>query len=74
MGDWFVAEAVSGAQGSGYRQTIFTRHAPAVRQRLQQFDEEIESLVADSGTPPLESRRGAIEQIDRLVAELEKGA
>jgi hypothetical protein len=70
LGDWFVAESVSGAQGSGYRQTIFTRHAPAVRQRMEQFDEEIEARLADSGTPALQSRRVAIEQIDRVLADL----
>ena len=30
VGDWFAAESVSSSVGQGYRQTIFTRHAPSM--------------------------------------------
>lgn len=70
VGDWFVAAAASGLQGAGYRQTILSRHAPTMRRRVAQFDEELDDLLAQAGTAPTDSRRVAIEAIDRVLASL----
>lgn len=45
VGDWFAAEAVSVSPKGGYIQTIFTRHAPAVQEYIENFDMEFKSLV-----------------------------
>lgn len=68
VGDWFVAAAAAGAQGVGYLQTIFSRHAPTMRQRVAQFDEEVDDLLCQSGVAPSDSRRVAIEAIDKALA------
>ena len=70
VGDWFVATAAAGAQGTGYRQTIFSRHAPTMPQRVAAFDEELDDLLCQAGVAPTDSRRAAVETIDRIVAGL----
>jgi hypothetical protein len=73
VGDWFAAESLSGSQGVGYRQTVFVRHAPNMRRRIEEFDSEMEELLATAGIEPGASRGVAIERIDALVVELEQG-
>jgi len=70
VGNWFAAESVSAEVGKGYRQTIFTRHAPTVMARAAQFDEEFDELLALRKVKPLESRRWAIEQITGILKKL----
>jgi hypothetical protein len=61
VGDWFCAEAVNAQAGIGYHQTIFTRHAPSMQSRIDQFDEEFESLLINLGWHPENSREKAIQ-------------
>jgi hypothetical protein len=70
VGDWFVAAAASSAQGTGFRQTIFSRHAPTMRQRTAAFDEELDDLLSRTGAAPNTSRRAVIEAIDKVLAGL----
>ncbi|RPJ60470.1 MAG: hypothetical protein EHM23_10280 [Acidobacteria bacterium] len=42
LGNWFCAESVSAQVGQGYFQTIFTRHAPTLRDKIEAFDQEFE--------------------------------
>jgi hypothetical protein len=70
VGDWFAAESVYGTQGAGYRQTIFTRHAPSMQRRVEEFDAELYRLLEEAGVPAGQSRVAAIASIDRVLAEL----
>jgi len=63
VGDWFVAESMTPRPGAGYLQTVFTRHAPTVLDRLRQFDEEFDELLEETGTDPSLSRLAAITKI-----------
>jgi len=67
VGNWFTAEAVSAAIGKGYRHTIFTRHAPSVKNAMEEFDEEFSALLKTGWT--LENCR--MKTIDVLEALLD---
>ena len=75
VGDWFLAEAVTGVIGKGYKQTIFTRHAPSMQNMIKLFDQAFEECLKnerwswDSET----SREYAIEELDRIINELNNG-
>lgn len=70
LGDWFLAEAVSGTMGVGYQQTIFTRHAPTVRSRLEAFDGEFIDLLEEAGTAVGESRDVAIGILEERMEQV----
>ena len=70
LGDWFFAESVLGEIGRGYRQTIFSRHAPTILNRVQEFDEELEELIAMRGCRVEESRRAAIDEMETIIRGL----
>lgn len=70
VGDWFAAEAVSASLGQGYRQTIFTRHAPSMRSRIELFDKEFKELIQELGWEAEKSREKAIDTIKGIIAEL----
>jgi hypothetical protein len=72
VGDWFAAESVSAALGKGYRQTIFTRHAPSVHKRIELFDMELENLLQTKGVASGLSRNAAIAEIKNILIEIEK--
>jgi hypothetical protein len=70
VGDWFAAASIVGRPSTGYRQTIFTRHAPTVRARMALFDQEFaECEPWPDGGP---SRQAAIAFLERLTAKLRK--
>ena len=68
IGDWFVSEAVIPRHdvGGGYRLTMFTRHAPTVLQRVDQFNREL----GDYLLPGPSSRLAAIETIREILKTL----
>jgi len=70
VGDWFVAEAVSASLGEGYRQTIFTRHAPTVQAKIALFDQELEEILRDEGIDPASSRAAAVADIEKVLKGL----
>lgn len=69
VGDWFAAESVSMA---GPRQTNFTTHAPSMQSRIQQFDEELHSVLKATKVRPEDSRRIALRKIDRIISSLKR--
>lgn len=70
VGDWFYAGAVAASQGKGYRQTIFTRHAPSMRGYIKEFDTDFKELLDEAGWTPESSREEAIELLKSLIAEI----
>lgn len=70
VGDWFAAEAFAN-KGKGYLQTMFTRHAPFMRNYIKDFDEDLESLIKKQGTS-CSSREYAIQTIEQIVNELKE--
>jgi hypothetical protein len=72
VGDWFSASSLSGAPTKGYRQTIFTRHAPTVRAHIQLFDAAFEEAMQARPWTAKSSRLGAIGMLSRLVAKLRR--
>jgi hypothetical protein len=70
VGDWFAAESVSGTIQGGYKQTIFTRHAPSVVTRVESFDREFAELLAEAGWSAETSRASALERLDDLIEKI----
>jgi len=70
VGDWFVAKSISGKPGQGYRQTIFTRHAPTIEQMIDEFDTLFRQKLG--ALKPRESRLHAIDEIMLRILALEK--
>lgn len=69
IGDWLLAEAVVPHYKSrGYQKTAFTRHAPTVLDRVQEFERDLLEGLADDKLEAGESRSAAIEEIERLLA------
>jgi hypothetical protein len=73
LGNWFTAESLAGEGGRGYRQTVFTRHAPTVMEKLDTFDAEFDELLSAVNVKPEESRRWAIGIIEHIIGEAKAG-
>jgi hypothetical protein len=71
VGDWFSAESVSAVVGKGYYQTIFTRHAASLQERIANFDSEFQELLTASGTDAGSSRVKALQVIGKEIQMLE---
>ena len=67
LGDWFYAESIAVTLTTGYRQTIFTRHAPSMQAKIDLFDREFSALLTKSGWRAEESRMRALKEIDRII-------
>ncbi len=67
VGNWFLAESVSAVSGSGYYQTIFTRHAPSMQARIEEFDSEFDSLLDKHHWTANDSRKNAIRELKALI-------
>jgi hypothetical protein len=74
VGDWFAAQSVSVSITRGYRQTVFTTHAPSMESRIELFDQEFDELLQDSRWTPSSSRLAAISSIKEVVAGLKEDA
>ena len=72
VGDWFIAESVSASPGKGYRQTIFTRHAPTVHRKIELFDREFDNIQQAQPHQTVSSRESAINEIKKLLNEIGK--
>ena len=70
VGNWFAAEAVRAKRGTGYLQTVFTRHAPTLMSKIEAFDEEFAGLLDLHGWTRKGSRRAAIRLIQRRIQAL----
>jgi hypothetical protein len=71
VGDWFLAESYSSALGTGFRQTIFTTHAPSMKTRIETFEHEFEHLLKKMGCDGPDSARRAIDYIDEEIKRIE---
>lgn len=71
VGNWFIAESLIPKPG-GYRQTIFSWHAPTVSRWVQRFDEQFDHLCHQRGVDISRSRESAIERITGIIAEYRK--
>ncbi|MDR3688504.1 MAG: toll/interleukin-1 receptor domain-containing protein [Fimbriimonas sp.] len=69
VGNWFCAEAIAGSLQAGFRQTVFTRHAPTVMEKLYDFDAKFDELL-DGHIRKQESRDYAIAHIEDLIKSL----
>jgi hypothetical protein len=74
VGDWFSAESVSAIVGQGYFQTIFTRHAATIQEKIANFDSEFQELLVDNHTEPQESRVKAMEIIAEQIEDATRKA
>lgn len=74
VGDWFFAESVSAALGQGYKHTIFTRHAPSIRSRIEAFDQEFEDLFNRqcSEVKGKSSKKIVTDRIEVILADIIK--
>jgi hypothetical protein len=70
VGDWFVAESLTPRTGEGYKQTIFSWHAPTVLRWVRKFDQEFEELQRQSGLSTVASLKSAITRIKEILASL----
>jgi hypothetical protein len=70
VGNWFLALAVAVVSGRGYYQTIFTRHAPSMQAKIEEFDDEFHRLLDERGWEPENSRLHAITEIRNLLEKL----
>jgi hypothetical protein len=70
VGDWFHAQSVSSTMGHGYRQTIFTCHAPSMQMKIELFDQEFEELLQTLGWNAASSKNEAISLIKNLINDL----
>jgi ubiquinone/menaquinone biosynthesis C-methylase UbiE len=73
VGDWFVAESLVRRPTQGYRQTVFSSHAPTVLRAFRRFDDEFNELCKSSGLEPDDSRRAAVEKIKEIIGALAGG-
>ncbi len=67
LGDWFYAESAFASQGSGYRQTIFTRHAPSMKAKIDLFDQEFNSLLDKLDWKAETSKLKAMERLRKIA-------
>ena len=70
VGDWFAAESVSATIGLGYRQTIFTCHAPSMWSRIELFDQEHNELKQSMGWTAESSKLAVINIIKEIIADI----
>jgi hypothetical protein len=74
VGDWFLAESISPDLSKGYRHTIFTRHAPTIRDRIRTFDQEFDELLQELPSGACATRIGVIQALKQLLASKPQAA
>lgn len=72
VGDWFAAESISSSMGHGYRQTIFTHHAPSMKMKIDLFDQEFEELRKNMKCEAADSAKETIGIIAQLMKDIKK--
>ena len=70
VGDWFVAEAQIPRPGDGYRQTVFTWHAPTVLSAVRDFDTAFETICREQNVEPSKSVIHTVEVLRQRLKEL----
>lgn len=69
VGDLFSAESLAGYQNWGFRQTMFTRHAPTIKKQIEEFDSRFEDVKKKQGSDT--SVKHAIEEIKKRLVVIE---
>jgi hypothetical protein len=69
VGDWFMAESISPDMTTGYRHTLFTRHAPTIRDRIETFDQEFEELLEEAQNRSCATKAGVIQALRDLISQ-----
>jgi hypothetical protein len=67
VGDWFYAESVSAPH---IWQTIYTRHAPSIQEKIDLFDAEFKEILDTRGWIEENCREMAIQYIKRKIVEI----
>jgi hypothetical protein len=67
VGDWFSTESYYRSEAQGFKHSLFTRHAPAIKSKIEAFDEEFDALLRANGTAPGASRKAAVKRIEDLL-------
>lgn len=67
VGDWFSSEAFSRTVSSGFKQAIFTRHAPGIQRKIDVFDDEFDYLLQKNGVKAGASKSAAVNEIKRYI-------
>ena len=70
VGNWFLAESVKSVMGAGYQQTIFTRHAPTIQDRIDKFDDEFQALLDSQESSGQSSREYVMQVIQAEIDQL----
>ena len=70
VGSWFAATSVAASIVQGYRQTIFTRHAPTMQTRIELFDRDFDELLQASKWSAESSRARATEELKAKITVL----
>ena len=71
VGNWFLAESISGAIGKGYRQTVFTRYAPVIEERITIFDNHLSELLSRENSSAGSSRTRTIERLNKIICHID---
>jgi hypothetical protein len=69
VGDWFMATSLIGTRAAGYRQTIFTRHAPTIGEQIRLFNREFDDTKEFPGQGS--SRQNAIAYLSNETERLQ---
>jgi hypothetical protein len=69
VGDWFEAYSLV-PRTEGYRQTVFSWHAPTVLNSINKFDDKFNELYKKSGIEVNASRKAAIKKIKEIIGVL----
>lgn len=69
VGDWFLAESVSFKFFGGFTNTVFTRNAEEIFNRIEYFEAELEELLEENKWTEKNSRVKAIEALKILVSD-----
>jgi hypothetical protein len=69
VGDWFVAESATLDTHAGYSNTVFTRHAPTVLDRIARFDRQFNALLTQTVQSNRPSVQAAIELIEAEMGQ-----
>jgi hypothetical protein len=69
VGDWFEAYSLV-PRSEGYRQTVFSWHAPTVLNSIKKFDNHVSDLYEKSGMEANASRKTAIKTIEEIISGL----
>jgi hypothetical protein len=67
LGDWFAAESYFRLETQGFKHTMFTRHAPGIKSKIDVFDSEFNTLIAAGGYKPGETRRKVIDILENVL-------